>query len=57
MKTPQSTSTITTTDPPAIRAMTTGLESALCFLELPLGGSEKRENKRESLIDANTTDP
>jgi len=48
---------MTTTDPPAIRAMTTGLESALSFLELVLGWSEKRESKRKSLIEANTTDP
>ena len=48
---------MTTTDPPAIRAMTTGLESVLVFFEFVLGWSEKRESKRKSLIDANTTDP
>ena len=56
MKIPQSTSTITTTNPPAISAMTTCLEKALCSLDLVLGRSEKRENKQKSSIDVNTTD-
>ena len=56
MKIPQSISTITTTNPPAISAMTTWLEKALCSLELVLGRSKKRENKQKSSIDVNTTD-
>ena len=48
---------MTTTDPPAIRAMTIDLESTLCFFEFVLSLSEKRESKRKSLIEANTTNP